>query len=96
MVAASVSMAAVWGSPGRCRLGGDPTQPGRGQTSRSQQLLRTLKSDERHLGAMAELMVRGGGRPGQTRTDTRAAQLHDLRATHEPRPAPSRGVFRSK
>lgn len=43
--------------------------------ARSQQLLRTLKSDQRDLGAMAELMVRGGGRPAQARTDTLAAQL---------------------
>ena len=31
--------------------------------ARSQQLMRTLKSDQRDLGAMVELMVRGGGRP---------------------------------
>jgi transposase len=43
--------------------------------ARSQQLLRTLKSDTRDLGAMAELMVRGGGRPPQVRSDTIAAQL---------------------
>src|SRR4030081_406251 len=30
--------------------------------ARSQQLLRALKSDARDLGAMAELLVRGGGR----------------------------------
>lgn|GEM_PF-516321 len=43
--------------------------------ARSQQLLRTLKTDERDLGAMAELMVRGGGRPAQGRPDALAAQL---------------------
>ncbi|HTT90379.1 MAG TPA: transposase [Acidimicrobiales bacterium] len=43
--------------------------------ARSQQLLRTLKSDQRDLGAMAELMVRGGGRPAQGRSDALAAQL---------------------
>jgi transposase len=43
--------------------------------ARSQQLLRSLKSDARDLGAMAELMVRGGGRPAQTRSDALAAQL---------------------
>ncbi|MGH9285921.1 MAG: IS110 family transposase, partial [Acidimicrobiales bacterium] len=43
--------------------------------ARSQQLLRTLKSDARDLGAMAELMVRGGGRPPPTRGDALAAQL---------------------
>ena len=43
--------------------------------ARSQQLLRALKSDERDLGAMAELMVRGGGRPAQGRSDALAAQL---------------------
>jgi transposase len=43
--------------------------------ARSQQLLRSLKSDARDLGAMAELMVRGGGRPPQIRDDPVAAQL---------------------
>lgn len=43
--------------------------------ARSQQLMRTLKSDERDLGAMAELMVRGGGRPAQARPEPLAAQL---------------------
>ena len=43
--------------------------------ARSQQLMRTLKSDERDLGAMAELMVRGGGRPVPARSDALAAQL---------------------
>jgi transposase len=43
--------------------------------ARSQQLLRTLKSDQRDLGAMAELMVRGAGRPAQARTDALTAQL---------------------
>jgi transposase len=43
--------------------------------ARAQQLMRTLKSDQRDLGAMAELMVRGGGRPAQARSDPLAAQL---------------------
>jgi transposase len=43
--------------------------------ARSQQLLRSLKSDQRDLGAMAELMVRGAGRPAQARTDALTAQL---------------------
>jgi transposase len=43
--------------------------------ARSQQLLRSLKSDARDLGAMAELMVRGGGRPVQARPEPVAAQL---------------------
>lgn len=42
--------------------------------ARSQQLLRRLKSDERDLGAMAELMIRGGGRLPQIRDDAMAAQ----------------------
>lgn len=42
--------------------------------SRSQQLLRRLKSDERDLGAMAELMIRGAGRLPQIRDDAMAAQ----------------------
>lgn len=43
--------------------------------ARSQQLMRTLKSDQRDLGAMAELLVRGWGRPAQARSDALAAQL---------------------
>jgi len=42
--------------------------------ARSQQLLRRLKSDARDLGAMAELMVRGGGRCPAERTDALATQ----------------------
>lgn len=42
--------------------------------ARSQQLLRRLKSDERDLGAMAELMIRGAGRLPQIRDDAMAAQ----------------------
>jgi transposase len=42
--------------------------------ARSQQLLRSLKSDARDLGAMAELMVRGGGRPPKQRVGALAAQ----------------------
>lgn len=43
--------------------------------ARSQQLLRRLKSDERDLGAMAELMVRGAGRLPQVRDEAMAAQV---------------------
>lgn len=43
--------------------------------ARSQQLLRRLKSDERDLGAMAELLVRGGGRLPQVRDEAMAAQV---------------------
>jgi transposase len=42
--------------------------------SRSQQLLARLKSDARDLGAMAELMVRGSGRPPGARSGPLAAQ----------------------
>src|SRR5688500_1925847 len=42
--------------------------------ARSQQLLRRLKSDERDLGAMAELLIRGAGRLPQLRDDAMAAQ----------------------
>jgi transposase len=42
--------------------------------ARAQQLLRRLKSDARDLGAMAELMVRGGGRPPAVRSDALAVQ----------------------
>jgi transposase len=43
--------------------------------ARAQQLLRRLKSDERDLGAMAELLVRGAGRRPQVRDDAMAAQV---------------------
>src|SRR5205085_576467 len=43
--------------------------------ARSQQLLRRLKSDERDLGAMAELLVRGAGRLPQVRDEAMAAQV---------------------
>jgi transposase len=42
--------------------------------ARSQQLLRRLKSDERDLGAMAELLIRGAGRLPQVRDDAMGAQ----------------------
>jgi transposase len=42
--------------------------------ARSQQLLRRLKSDERDLGAMAELLVRGAGRRPRVRDEAMAAQ----------------------
>jgi transposase len=42
--------------------------------ARSQQLLARLKSDARDLGAMAELLVRGWGRPPAVRTGPLAAQ----------------------
>jgi transposase len=43
--------------------------------ARAQQLLRRLKSDERDLGAMAELLVRGAGRLPQVRDEAMAAQV---------------------
>ena len=42
--------------------------------ARGQQLLRTLKNDARDCGAMAELLIRGSGRPPQCRDETLAAQ----------------------
>jgi len=42
--------------------------------ARSQQLLRRLKSDERDLGAMAELLVRGAGRQPAVRDEAMATQ----------------------
>ncbi|MFI9311090.1 IS110 family transposase [Streptomyces triculaminicus] len=42
--------------------------------ARSQQLMRRLKSDARDCGAMAELLVRGSGRPPQQRTAALATQ----------------------
>jgi transposase len=41
---------------------------------RAQQLLARLKSDELDLGAMAELLIRGAGRPPQCRSETMAEQ----------------------
>jgi transposase len=48
--------------------------PGAVKEARSQQLLRGLKNDVRDLGAMAELLVRGAGRPSAVRTGTLAVQ----------------------
>jgi transposase len=42
--------------------------------ARGQQLLRTLKNDARDRGAMAELLIRGTGRPPQCRDEALAAQ----------------------
>lgn len=42
--------------------------------ARGQQLLRTLKNDARDCGAMAELLIRGTGRPPQSRDEALAAQ----------------------
>ena len=42
--------------------------------ARGQQLLRTLKSDARDCGAMAELLIRGSGRAPQWRDEALAAQ----------------------
>ncbi|WP_411087897.1 IS110 family transposase [Streptomyces sp. 061-3] len=44
------------------------------KAARSQQLMRRLKSDARDCGAMAELLVRGSGRPPQQRTAAPAKQ----------------------
>ena len=49
----------------RLRAGGVEVvelNPAAVKEARAQQLLRRLKSDERDLGAMAELMIRGAGR----------------------------------
>jgi transposase len=61
------------------RLRGDGVEvvelnPAAVKEARSQQLLRRLKSDERDLGAMAELMIRGAGRLPQIRDDAMSAQ----------------------
>lgn len=42
--------------------------------ARGQQLLRTLKNDARDCGAMAELLIRGSGRPPQCRDEALASQ----------------------
>jgi transposase len=42
--------------------------------ARGQQLLRTLKNDARDCGAMAELLIRGSGRPPQRRDESLAEQ----------------------
>ena len=62
----------------RLRCGGIEVvelNPASVKEARSQQLLRRLKSDERDLGAMAELLVRGAGRLPQVRDDAMAAQV---------------------
>lgn len=62
----------------RLRAGGVEVvelNPAAVKEARAQQLLRRLKSDERDLGAMAELLVRGAGRLPQVRDDAMAAQV---------------------
>lgn len=49
--------------------------PAQVKEARAQQLLRRLKSDERDLGAMAELLIRGAGRLPQVRDDALATQV---------------------
>jgi transposase len=61
----------------RLRCGGFEVvelNPAAVKEARSQQLLRRLKSDARDVGAMAELMIRGGGRPPAIRSDALATQ----------------------
>ncbi len=73
----------------RLRAGGFEVvelNPAAVKEARSQQLLRRLKSDARDIGAMAELMIRGGGRAPALRTDalgTQAAWVgHRRRKVH--------------
>jgi len=49
--------------------------PGAVKQARSQQLLRALKSDARDLGAMAELLTRGAGRPPEERDQALLTQV---------------------
>jgi transposase len=61
----------------RLRTGGFEVvelNPAAVKAARSQQLLARLKSDARDVGAMAELMIRGAGRPPAARTDALATQ----------------------
>lgn len=61
----------------RLRAGGFEVvelNPAAVKEARSQQLLRRLKSDARDVGAMAELMIRGGGRVPAVRTESLATQ----------------------
>src|SRR5262249_53383059 len=48
--------------------------PAQVKENRAQDLLRSLKSDARDLGAMAELLIRGKGRPAGTVDSDMAAQ----------------------
>jgi transposase len=61
----------------RLRAGGFEVvelNPAAVKEARSQQLLRRLKSDARDVGAMAELMIRGGGRAPAIQSDALATQ----------------------
>jgi transposase len=49
--------------------------PGAVKQARAQQLLRALKSDARDLGAMAELLTRGAGRPPEQRDQALSTQV---------------------
>ena len=49
--------------------------PGAVKQARSQQMLRALKTDARDLGAMAELLIRGAGRPPEKRNQALSTQV---------------------
>jgi transposase len=76
----------------RLRAGGFEVvelNPAAVKEARSQQLLRRLKSDARDVGAMAELMIRGGGRAPAVRTDALAPRRRGWR-TGDARSSPAR------
>ena len=68
--------------------------PAQVKENRAQDLLRSLKSDARDLGAMAELLIRGKGRPAGTVDDAMAAQA--ALAAHRARRVKARTALKNQ
>jgi len=68
--------------------------PAQVKENRAQDLLRSLKSDARDLGAMAELLIRGKGRPAGTIDEAMAAQA--ALAAHRSRRVKARTALKNQ
>jgi len=68
--------------------------PAQVKENRAQDLLRSLKSDARDLGAMAELLIRGKGRPAGTVDEDMAAQA--ALAAHRARKVKARTALKNQ
>lgn len=68
--------------------------PSQVKENRAQDLLRSLKSDARDLGAMAELLIRGKGRPAGAVDDAMAAQA--ALAAHRARRVKARTALKNQ
>lgn len=68
--------------------------PAQVKENRNQNLLRSLKSDERDLGAMAELLIRGKGRPSPDTDEALAIQA--ALSAHRRRKVKARSALRNQ